>query len=172
MIRKSNISDITKVSRIYDKILTDDSTKTLTGWEKNVYPTRQAALDAHNNGELFVMDDADEIVAAAIINQKQVHEYSNCEWAFSAPDSEVMVIHTLVVDPDCSGKGYATDFIAFYEAYASKNNCRYLRFDTNIKNVAARKLYKKLKYREAGIVSCVFNGIAGVQLVCLEKKLD
>ena len=43
--------------------------------------------------------------------------------------------------------------------------------DTNEKNTNARKLYKKLGYKEPGIVPCVFNGIDGVQLVCLEKTL-
>ena len=43
--------------------------------------------------------------------------------------------------------------------------------DTNARNLAARRLYKHLGYLEAGIVSCVFNGIPDVQLVCLEKLL-
>ena len=43
--------------------------------------------------------------------------------------------------------------------------------DTNAKNAAARRLYSRLGYREAGIVPCVFNGIPDVRLVCLEKKL-
>ena len=36
----------------------------------------------------------------------------------------------------------------------------------------ARAMYQKLGYEERGIVPCVFNGIPGVQLVCLEKYLD
>ena len=55
--------------------------------------------------------------------------------------------------------------------YARKNGCICLRIDTNEKNENARRLYAKLGYREAGIVPCVFNGIPGVNLVCLEKKL-
>ena len=43
--------------------------------------------------------------------------------------------------------------------------------DTNSKNQAARKLYAHLGYWESGIVDCSFNGIPGVALVCLEKKL-
>ena len=43
--------------------------------------------------------------------------------------------------------------------------------DTNERNAAARRLYAGLGYREAGIVPCTFNGIGGVQLVCLEKTL-
>ena len=43
--------------------------------------------------------------------------------------------------------------------------------DTNARNVRARAMYAKLGYVEADIVPCVFNGIEGVQLVCLEKTL-
>lgn len=36
---------------------------------------------------------------------------------------------------------------------------------------AARSLYAGLGYQEVGIVSCDFNGIPGIRLVCLEKLL-
>lgn len=52
-----------------------------------------------------------------------------------------------------------------------ENGCKYLRMDTNEKNTNARRLYKKLGYREADILPCTFNGIEGVRLVCLEKML-
>ena len=45
----------------------------------------------------------------------------------------------------------------------------YLRLDTNVKNVRARRMYKTPGYREIGIVDTTFNGIAGVKLVLLEK---
>ena len=61
--------------------------------------------------------------------------------------------------------------IAYYESYAKNNGCPVLRMDTNEKNSAARRLYARLGYREAGIVPCVFNGIKGVGLVCLEKRV-
>ena len=82
-----------------------------------------------------------------------------------------MVLHTLVVDPTLAGKGYGSRFVRFYEQYAAENDCLYLRMDTNARNQAARRLYRHLGYREAGIVPCEFNGIPGVQLVCLEKTL-
>ena len=44
--------------------------------------------------------------------------------------------------------------------------------DTNAKNIGARRFYEKLGYTEVGIVPCVFNGIAGVELVLLEKKAE
>ena len=83
-----------------------------------------------------------------------------------------MVLHTLVVDPERGGGGRGTAFVAFYEDYARQNGCRCLRIDTNERNQNARKLYARLGYREAGIMSCQFNGIPGVHLVCLEKQLE
>lgn len=117
-------------------------------------------------------DEEGEVVAAARINQVQVPEYADADWRYKdILDNQVMVLYTLVVDPDTSGKGYGTAFVDYYEKYTLEHNCPYLRMDTNERNTAARRLYKKLGYWEADIVSCVFNGIEGVQLVCLEKKL-
>ena len=48
--------------------------------------------------------------------------------------------------------------------------CTALRMDTNAVNTAARTLYKKLGYAEACIVPTDFNGIPGVNLVCLDKR--
>lgn len=115
--------------------------------------------------------DGGQVVAAAIINRIQVPVYAEVGWLYPAEPDEVMVLHTLVVDPLCSGRGYGTAFVAFYEGYARQSGCPVLRMDTNEKNAAARRLYARLGYREAGIVPCVFNGIKGVGLVCLEKKL-
>ena len=119
------------------------------------------------------MLEADGAVAAAAkIDQNQVPEYAGAPWRYpDAPRSQVMVLHTLVVDPARSGQGCGTEFVRFYEKYALERGCPYLRMDTNARNTAARRLYARLGYWEAGIVPCVFNGIPGVQLVCLEKFL-
>ena len=109
---------------------------------------------------------------AARINQIQVPEYANARWQHpQAPAEQVMVLHTLVVDPLQGGKGLGTAFVRFYEDYAREHGCPYLRMDTNQRNANARALYARLGYREPDIVDCCFNGIAGVRLVCLEKTL-
>jgi GNAT superfamily N-acetyltransferase len=128
-------------------------------------------LEALDKLDLFVWEEDGSILAAARINQEQVSVYAECPWAYPAPDSEIMVIHTLVVDPGASGRGIGSKFVRFYEEFALRNHCHYLRMDTNAINIPARALYKKLGYREPGIISCEFNGIPCVQLVCLEKKL-
>lgn len=173
-IRRGTSADVPQIVSIYDRILTqEEGGRTTTGWIRGVYPTRRTALDALNAGTLFVLERDGEVVAAAKIDQTQVPEYSNAQWEYSDVSPEqVMVLHTLVVNPLLAGKGYGTEFVRFYESYALEQGCPYLRMDTNARNTAARRLYARLGYREAGIVPCVFNGIPDVQLVCLEKKLE
>lgn len=172
-IRKAVLEDIPRVADIYDHILTEEEQgRAAVGWIRGVYPTEQTARDALEAGTLFVLEREGAIAAAAKIDQNQVPEYADAPWRYpDVPPEQVMVLHTLVVDPAFAGRGCGTQFVAFYEEYARSQGCPYLRMDTNAKNAAARRLYDRLGYWEAGIVPCMFNGIPDVRLVCLEKKL-
>lgn len=172
MIRKATIQDIPAVAGLYDEIHTaEEAGLASTGWIRDVYPTAATARQALERGDLFVETDGDAIVGAAIVNQRQADTYQGGAWQYDVPEAEVMVLHTLVISPKASGRGYGTEFVRFYEAYALSRQCHYLRMDTNAKNLRARAMYRRLGYREIGIVPCVFNGIEGVQLVLLEKAV-
>ncbi len=171
-IRPATADDLPRIEEIYDAIHTaEEAGKASIGWVRGVYPTRataQAALDA---GELFVLESDGTVYAAGRINREQVPVYAEVPWAHDVPPEQVLVLHTLVVDPAAAGHGYGTQFVRFYEQYARALGCPELRIDTNAKNVNARRLYAYLSYREVGTVPCNFNGIDGVALVCLEKWL-
>ena len=172
MFRKAVLSDLDAIDAIYQDIHTgEEEGRTTIGWIRSIYPTRATAEASIQAGDMFVLEEDGKVVASGKINQEQVPEYANCPWACDAPAEKVMVLHTLVVSPDFSGRGLGTRFVSFYEDYARNRGCPYLRMDTNERNRAARALYAKLGYTEPGIVDCVFNGIPGVRLVCLEKML-
>lgn len=172
MIRKATESDIPAVAEIYAHILAnEDPAKPATGWLKGIYPVEATARAALGRDDLFVCIEDDKVVASAIINRTQVDVYADCKWSLECEDDEVMVLHTLTVEPACAGRGIGRKFVAFYEDYARGHNCKALRIDTNAVNVTARGLYSKLGYTEVGIVPCVFNGIPNVMLVCMEKLL-
>ena len=173
MIRKAVAADIDAVAAIYERVHDgEEAGRTTIGWIRGVYPTADTVRAALERDDLFVMGEDGIIVAVAIINQVQVPEYANCDWADHPPPDQVMVLHTLAVDPLAQSRGFGRAFVAFYEDYALSHGCPYLRMDTNERNAAARALYAKLGFSEPGIVDCDFNGIPGVKLVCLEKKLE
>lgn len=172
LIRPAQSTDLDAVAAIYARVHDAEEAGLLhIGWQRGVYPERVTAEAALARGDLFVAEDDGVIAATAIINQVQLPEYAVCPWQYPAPDDEVMVLHTLAVDPLCARHGVGTAFVRYYEQYAAEHGCRYLRMDTQAGNTIARRLYAKLGYAEPCIVPCVFNGIEGVQLVCLEKRL-
>ena len=172
-ILRAHPLDLDAIEQIYTRVH-DDEEKGLatTGWIRGVYPIRETAEQALKRDDLFVLKAEGKVVATGIINKIQVDVYKDIGWKHSVPDKEVMVLHTLAVDPLEKNKGYGKAFISFYEAYAGEQHCGELRIDTNAINQRARAMYRKLGYEERGIVPCVFNGIPDVQLVCLEKYLD
>ena len=173
MFRNATMADLDQVAAIYDRIHTEEEAgRSTVGWIRGVYPTRQTALASIQAGDLFVAEEDGQIVATAKINQEQVPVYASAAWSREAKPQEVMVLHTLVVDPQVKGKGWGSRFVAFYEDYARDHGCRDLRMDTNERNAAARRLYHNLGYQEVSILPCEFNGIPGVTLVCREKLLE
>ncbi|MBQ9250153.1 MAG: GNAT family N-acetyltransferase [Oscillospiraceae bacterium] len=171
-IRKARWEDLDRTEQLYNEIHDAEAARQLTtGWLRGIYPTRETAASALQRDDLFLLEDAQELLGAAVINQLQVDVYANAPWAHEAADREVCVLHTLVISPRAAKKGYGTQFVRFYENYAREHGCPELRMDTNARNLAARQLYAKLGYREIAIVPTVFNGIPGVDLVLLEKHL-
>lgn len=173
IFRKANGEDLQAISAIYKAILDLEAAGKITvGWMPGVYPTEATARAALANDDLYVAEEDGKILASARINDIQVPEYANARWSEKAPEDQVLVLHTLTVLPEAGGSGIGTAFVRFYEQMAQEQGRPFLRMDTNERNQTARKLYARLGYREADIVPCVFNGIPGVQLVCLEKKLS
>ena len=172
MIRKAIPSDIPAIAAIYEAILDLEAAGRLNiGWQRGVYPTADTAREAVDAGDMFVLEDGGRVAASARINRRQMPAYAEVLWQFPARADQVMVLHTLTVDPALSRRGYARQFLRFYEDYARENGCTVLRIDTNARNAVARAMYARLGYRESGVIPCEFNGIPGVALVCMEKQV-
>ena len=173
MIRKAVLNDIDTIAEIYSRIHKEqEAGRTVIGWQRGIYPTRQTAEAALARDDLFVQTLEDgTVVGAAIFNQKQDDFYADGNWQYPAQPHEVMVMHTLVTDPRYQGQGLGSRFADFYEEYALSQGCRYLHIDTNERNLTARRFYQGRGYQEVGVCPCDFSGLLGVRLVLLEKKL-
>ena len=99
-IRPAAADDLPRIEQIYDAIHTAEKTGAASvGWARGVYPTRATAQAALDDGALFVLEDDGVLVAAGRIDQVQVPVYAQVPWQYAAPPEQVLVLHTLVVDP-------------------------------------------------------------------------
>ena len=170
VFRKASHDDIDAIERIFDKSHdAEERGLTTTGWVRGIYPVRSVAEAAVDRGDQYVCELDGNAVAAGVINQIQVDKYEECDWKWTGPADDVLVLHTLAVDPDARGHGIGSAFVAFYENMAAEHGCSILRIDTNARNKAARRMYARLGYIESGVAPTIFNGLHGVDLVMMEK---
>lgn len=171
-IRKAVSQDIDAVEQIYNAVLDDQEQNTnFTNWQRGAYPTRETAENALRAGTLYVQTEGSELVGCAIFNHEQLPEYANIHWEFPGSGEEVLVIHTLCIDPAAAGKGYASALVAYAEELGRTFGCTALRLDTYEGNAPARAMYGKLGYRLAGSTEFFFQGYIRETLVLFEKQL-
>ncbi|MBD5228748.1 MAG: GNAT family N-acetyltransferase [Bacteroidales bacterium] len=172
IIRKGIPDDIDAVADIYSAIHDEiEQGRYKMKWFRDRYPTRAWAEERIAAGDLYIMEDGGQIVASAVINHNPLPEYFEGKWHQPANYDKTLVLHSLVVDPRLMRRGYATSFMAFFEQTGIDNDCERLRLDTQMIDIPARNLYKKLGYTEADNVLCQFKGISDIDLVLIEKML-
>lgn len=172
-IRKATEQDVDRIAEIYNAVHDEiEAGRYAMNWHRDLYPTRLWAEERQNAGDLYAMEDeGGAVVATAVINHNPLPEYAAGRWHQPSDYERVLVIHSLVVDPRQVRKGYATAFMRYFEEMGRATGCTRLRLDTQQIDLPARRLYRKLGYREADYVPCRFKGINDIDLVLIEKIL-
>ncbi len=172
-IRKAAAADLDGIAKIYGEVHdAEEAGITTTGWIRGIYPVRSVAEEALKRDDLYVMIREGKVIGTAVINQIQVDVYEGADWRYPAEDSDVLVLHTLVISPSAARKGYGRAFVEYYEEQARERGIGHLRIDTNVRNAGARRLYARMGFEERDVKQCRFNGLESIQLLLLEKKLS
>lgn len=159
MIRKAAEADLDGVAAVYEALFDkEDREGSWTNWKRGVYPTRETAAGSLARGELFVYEEEGKILASMRINHEQPDCYAQADWKYPAEGDEVMVIHTLCVDPAKAGCGIGQEMLAYGKAYGKSIGCKVFRFDTFEGNRPAAALYEKLGYPVVAVVETLFEG--------------
>lgn len=170
--RKATTDDLPALEALYDRTFSaEEAGYTTVGWKRDIYPTTQTLTDALRRDDLFVAENGEQIVSAAVFNQLQSDYYAFAPWRVDARADEVMVMHTFAVDPVARGCGCGRAMVQFYERYAREQGCRVLRIDTNIRNTAGLLLYAELGFERVMVHPHQFEGLPELSLVLLEKDL-
>ena len=165
MIRKATKDDISAVAALYEKAIDYEySHVKYTSWQKGIYPTVDTARLGVKNDSLYVYDDGRSIIASVILDTKQPVEYKNIAWNVQAKNNQVLVIHTLCVDPEFSGSGIGTTIVDFAKDLACQHGCLAIRLNTTARNIHASHLYQKNGFSVVASQPILLNG----QIRCTE----
>lgn len=159
MVRKATSDDIAAIALLYDKAIDyEDSHVKYTSWQKGIYPTADTARLGLKNDSLFVYEESGKILASVILDTRQPPEYKKIKWSVDPRYDQVLVIHTLCVDPDFAGAGIGSAIVDFTKELACKTGCLTIRLNTTQRNVNATHLYEKNGFVVADTRSILLNG--------------
>lgn len=173
MIRRARAEDVDAAARIYEALLDrEEAGQGATNWKRGVYPTRETARRAMEAGWLYVREDgAGGVCASMILNHEQPPCYLGADWRVPAAPENVLVLHTLCVDPSCAGRGIGREMVRFALSRARETGMRAVRLDTYEGNAPARALYAGLGFRLAGRADVLHEGVIPETLVLFEKEV-
>lgn len=159
MIRKATQEDIPAVAALYGKAIDyEDTHVKYTSWQKGIYPTADTARFGVKTESLYVLEEGHDILGSVILDNRQPPEYRGVTWASELRYDEVLVIHTLCVDPHHVGSGIGTALVDFAKKLAQTRSCKAIRLNTTHRNVIAAGLYQKNGFYIASKKEILLNG--------------
>ncbi len=139
------------LEEFYGKV-TDHLSRTVNypRWTPGVYPGRESIGRAIREGVQYMCLDRDAVAGAFILNCDPQGDYSEGDWKLSLRDGEYMVLHTLAVLPELSGRGIGKYIVGWCIEQAKAEGFRALRVDAVPDNIPARRLYESMGFVFAG----------------------
>ncbi|MGI5950207.1 GNAT family N-acetyltransferase [Peptoniphilus sp.] len=120
-------------------------------WQGKKVPNLDNFKDLINNKEIFVLEDAGDVVATCVI-KKYDYDYDNNMHGSWITDGNFVAIHRVATGREFRKKGYGRTLLELCEDYAKENNIKSIRIDTHRDNRSMQSLIKKLGYNYCGIV--------------------
>ncbi len=163
IIEKGTLRDADELGRLYDDLNDFLACHTnYPGWKKNVYPTRDDAVEGIEEGNLFVARTEGKIVGTVILRHRPESAYALVNWQSDWDYSNILVIYTFAVHPEYLNKHVGKQIMNFILEYAEEMKMKAIRLDVYQKNIPAIRLYE----------SCGFQYIDTVDLGYSEYGLD
>lgn len=135
-------------------------------WDET-YPNREVFLNDIKERTLYgVITEEGNLVGLGALNFESPEEYNALNWESTNED---YVIHRLAVDVNYRGCGIGEFLIKDFEKKVLERGKKYVRIDTNYKNLKAQSLFEKMGYKKSGKMQ--LHGIKE-EFICYEKRLS
>lgn len=116
--------------------------------------------DSINQHNQFIGIENNQIVAAYIMNHECDEAYRSVRWSVEVKDSEIMVIHALLVLPEYGGRGYSKQLVQHAINTARKNKQKVIRLDCIEGNEIPQKMYVSFGFKYINTVEITYVDIS------------
>ncbi|WP_250433505.1 GNAT family N-acetyltransferase [Hanstruepera flava] len=147
MIRKATNLDIDTILDITNACALFMIKNGIYQWNAS-YPNRKVFEKDVSRGELYVLENHDDIVGCIVISTYMDEEYHAVKWLTESNNS--FYIHRLAILPKHQGKGFAQQLMSFAEKLAIENSYNSIRLDTFSQNIRNQKFYELRGYKKLG----------------------
>ncbi|MFD1737973.1 GNAT family N-acetyltransferase [Bacillus salitolerans] len=165
-IRKGTRIDLQGIDELVKLVKENLLEQHIFQWDDN-YPNKEYLEHCIHEGDLYVLEDDQDIKGIVVLNEWQSQEWESIHWTEGSP----LVIHTLCIHPKDQGKGIGKQLLLFCEDYAKKNEYDHIRLDAFAGNKTALGLYEKYGYEYRGDVQFDFKPVGHETYRCYEKAL-
>lgn len=158
VIRRARNEEFDAVRAFYHAVIDDMAhAQYRPGWEKDIYPAPDYLQAAIARGELFLGEEAGQTVAAMVLNTACNDSYADARWLTEAAPDEALVIHTLCVRADRTGRGLGREMVRFAIEEARRRGMKAMRLDVLKGNVPAERLYPACGFRYVGTIPMFYE---------------
>lgn len=148
-LRKAKQEDLSSIVRICGVVVPLLNADNNYQWN-DTYPLAADFQKDIDNDVLWVAEVDGEVAGFAALTTDQSDEYAEVGWDLQEP---AIVPHRVAVDPKYRGKSIALQFMLTAEDLARQAGYKYVRIDTNVRNIPMQKMFEKLNYEFAGEIS-------------------
>ena len=145
-MRPAGPTDMQAVYAVYRDAIDDMNARGIPQWDE-LYPTPAILDDDLAQGQLFVGETDNGVVAAVVLNEVCDPQYRNGQWQGNGP---YVIVHRLCVSPAAQGGGVGRGLMTAVEAWAKENGYREIRLDAFSINPQALRMYDRLGYAKRG----------------------
>lgn len=139
-------------------VIVEDARELITSigfkqWSKEEgYPGYNDFLNDINNNNLYVVKDANKIIAmfACIIGNDPSYDIIDGKWLTNT--STYVTIHRVAIKKEYYGQGISKLILDFAKEIGKKNNITSMRADTHSKNIPMNKTLLKYGFTYCGII--------------------
>ena len=143
MIRKAKLSEIPEILELTRACGNEMASRGIYQWNES-YPSGIVLKNDVNRGELYVLEDSDQLIGIIALTTLIDEEYKSVSWLTSNKNN--LYVHRLAVDPMHQGLGFAQQLMSFAEDFALKGKFTSIRLDTFSKNPRNQKFYEQRGY--------------------------